>query len=241
MRKLPCSIFPFSIILASTLTFSGCHSGARATDANAAETPSATVVAVARGSIVRKLNLAGQFQPYQVIDVHAKVSGYIKLPLRVTLALSLAVGYNLQLTKDSKTYPDRYFFLGGGDSIRSFLADAVVPQDLIDKILRHEKKDNGKPFTIDDVTIRGGDFSVNPRVELRIPITDLFQAGVFLDAGNLWTKPEEIREFVLQYGVGAGVRFTTPIGPLAFDYGINPAPHYPWDSFGAFHFSIGLF
>src|SRR6202034_877425 len=24
------------------------------------------------------LNLAGQFQPYQVVDVHAKVSGYIK-------------------------------------------------------------------------------------------------------------------------------------------------------------------
>ena len=78
MRKLPCSIFPFSIILASTLTFSGCHSDARASDANAAETPSATVVSVARGSIVRKLNLAGQFQPYQVIDVHAKVSGYIR-------------------------------------------------------------------------------------------------------------------------------------------------------------------
>jgi RND family efflux transporter MFP subunit len=78
MRKLPGFIFPFSIILASALTFSACRSGARASDANAAETPSATVVAVTRGSIVHKLNLAGQFQPYQVIDVHAKVSGYIR-------------------------------------------------------------------------------------------------------------------------------------------------------------------
>ena len=31
-----------------------------------------------QGSIVHTLNLAGQFQPYQVIDVHAKVSGYIR-------------------------------------------------------------------------------------------------------------------------------------------------------------------
>jgi len=180
------------------------------------------------------------------LRLSAKVSGYIKLPWKLTLALSLAAGYNLQLTKDtattkgSKTYPDRFFFLGGGDSIRSFLADAVVPQDLIDKIQRGDKKDNGKRYTIEDVTIRGGDLSLNPRVELRIPITDLFQAGVFLDAGNLWTKPDQIHEFKLQYGVGAGVRFTTPIGPLAFDYGINPTP-YHWDSFGAFHFSIGLF
>lgn len=44
----------------------------------AAEIPSATVVAVTRGTIVHTLKLAGQFQPYQVVDVHAKVSGYIK-------------------------------------------------------------------------------------------------------------------------------------------------------------------
>jgi RND family efflux transporter MFP subunit len=44
----------------------------------AAEIPSATVVAVTRGSIAHTLKLAGQFQPYQVVDVHAKVSGYIK-------------------------------------------------------------------------------------------------------------------------------------------------------------------
>lgn len=47
-------------------------------DASAAEIPSASVSAVTRGTIVHSLSLAGQFQPYQVVDVHAKVSGYIK-------------------------------------------------------------------------------------------------------------------------------------------------------------------
>jgi len=78
MRKLPCFIVPVSIVLASVVAFGGCHSGDKGSDAIAAETPSATVTAVARGSIVHTLNLAGQFQPYQVIDVHAKVSGYIR-------------------------------------------------------------------------------------------------------------------------------------------------------------------
>ena len=37
----------------------------------AAVIPSATVVAVTRGTIAHTLKLAGQFQPYQVVDVHA--------------------------------------------------------------------------------------------------------------------------------------------------------------------------
>lgn len=46
--------------------------------ADAAETPVALVAPVQRGSIAHVLTLAGQFQPYQVVDVHAKVSGYVK-------------------------------------------------------------------------------------------------------------------------------------------------------------------
>ncbi len=78
MRKRHCLIFSILIILASVTPFIGCRSSDKGSDANAAETPSATVAAVTRGSIVHKLNLAGQFQPYQAIDVHAKVSGYIR-------------------------------------------------------------------------------------------------------------------------------------------------------------------
>src|SRR5215469_1569088 len=76
MRKQLCFIFLIGLVLACVLTVAGCRTDSK--DANAAETPSADVVAVARGSIVHTLNLAGQFQPYQVIDVHAKVSGYIR-------------------------------------------------------------------------------------------------------------------------------------------------------------------
>src|SRR5271168_3889080 len=38
----------------------------------------AAVVAVVRGSLASSLAVAGQFQPYQQVDLHAKVSGYIR-------------------------------------------------------------------------------------------------------------------------------------------------------------------
>jgi RND family efflux transporter MFP subunit len=44
-----------------------------------AEQPrAAAVVAVRRGSLASSLTVAGQFQPYQQVDLHAKVSGYIR-------------------------------------------------------------------------------------------------------------------------------------------------------------------
>ena len=45
-----------------------------------AEQPrAAAVVAVVRGNLASSLTVAGQFQPYQQVDLHAKVSGYIRL------------------------------------------------------------------------------------------------------------------------------------------------------------------
>jgi len=78
MRKLSCSILPIWVALAFGLPFAGCHSGGGSANAHAAETSTATVAPVTRGSIVHRLSLAGQFQPFQVVDVHAKVSGYVR-------------------------------------------------------------------------------------------------------------------------------------------------------------------
>src|ERR1700732_3088935 len=39
---------------------------------------SAAVVPVSRGNLASSLTVAGQFQPYQEVDLHAKVSGYIR-------------------------------------------------------------------------------------------------------------------------------------------------------------------
>jgi RND family efflux transporter MFP subunit len=54
-----------------------CNFKSRHSDANAAEIPSARVAAAMRGDIAHTLSLAGQFQPYQVVDVHPKVTGFM--------------------------------------------------------------------------------------------------------------------------------------------------------------------
>jgi RND family efflux transporter MFP subunit len=65
-------------ILSFILIFSaGCHSSS---EDHKSETliPSASVVPATRQPIAHELHLAGIFQPYQEVDVHGKVSGYIR-------------------------------------------------------------------------------------------------------------------------------------------------------------------
>jgi len=178
-----------------------------------------------------------------------RVAGYLELSKKgAALAMSLAAGYNLHLKQDdpttpdtnerSRTYPDRFFFLGGVDTVRSYLTDAMVPEDVALGLIK--KGTTSRAQVLENVPIRGGDFSINPRIELRLPLTDTFQAGVFLDMGNVWLDPSAIDALTLHFAPGAGLRINTPVGPLALDYGIN-TNRRPWEDFGAFHFSIGLF
>lgn len=160
----------------------------------------------------------------------------------VVFALSLRAGYIQQLIANSKTYPDRLFFLGGVDNFRGAYRDSLTPQDLADKIAADAHKSAADPtkFTINQVAIRGGDFFVNPRAELRVPLRAPFETAFFVDAGNLWVDPKVAEPWRLRYAGGTGVRVATPIGPVALDYGIN-LTRRPWEDFGAFNFSVGLF
>ncbi len=59
------------------LSLFGCRNSKDA-PTEAATLPTARVAKAQRGDIAKVLTLAGQFQPYQVVDVHPKVSGYMK-------------------------------------------------------------------------------------------------------------------------------------------------------------------
>ncbi len=61
-----------------SLHFSACRSQDDAGRTLAASIPAARVAQAQRGDISHVLTVAGQFQPYQVVDVHPKVSGYMK-------------------------------------------------------------------------------------------------------------------------------------------------------------------
>jgi RND family efflux transporter MFP subunit len=77
MRKRTSLIIAIGLALPAALGVVACDSKAKSSEANAAEIPSAQVATVQRGDISHVLRVAGQFQPYQVVDVHPKVSGYM--------------------------------------------------------------------------------------------------------------------------------------------------------------------
>lgn len=68
----------FVIFLISCTTLIGCGEGHKAAADDVANAPAAAVVKVARGNIADNLEIASEFQPFQEVDVYAKVSGYIK-------------------------------------------------------------------------------------------------------------------------------------------------------------------
>jgi outer membrane protein assembly factor BamA len=149
--------------------------------------------------------------------------------------------------------------MGGVDTIRGFTQDSLIPEDIAQQLLDARDLAASNPgdnelLTVDRILIRGGDVFVNPRAELRIPISGSVQTALFLDTGNLWSSIRAFQDlsFRLRYSAGSGIRIATPVGPLVSDYGFNLERLLDqldksrkrqrfWESIGAFHFSIGLF
>jgi RND family efflux transporter MFP subunit len=78
MHKRLFPVVTAGAVLFTALGLASCHSSSSSSEAKAATVPSARVAVAQRGDISHVLTLAGQFQPYQVVDVHPKVSGYMK-------------------------------------------------------------------------------------------------------------------------------------------------------------------
>ena len=77
MRKRAFLILAMGLAFPVIASIVACHNPGNKSNAKAATAPSAKVATAQRGDISHVLTLAGQFQPYQVVDVHPKVSGYM--------------------------------------------------------------------------------------------------------------------------------------------------------------------
>lgn len=175
---------------------------------------------------------------------------------RLTLALRLQAGYvnpfghypgrrdtlhELELVP----FEDR-FVTGGASSVRGYfeneIGNRLVGVDSLGKDVREN---------------RGGEVLLLGSIEARFPLVWILGGAVFMDAGNVWERPEDItvkRVFTvagpgagysdMRYSVGAGIRIPTPVGPLRFDYGwkLRRAKYEERDlspTRGTFHFSLG--
>lgn len=181
-----------------------------------------------------------------------QVTGYIPFGKRVVLALSARGGKIFPLQPGSVTPPVRRFFLGGSTSVRGFNEDQLIAEDVRARyrdevrdcqVLANKDGCSSAAKTIlagRQVPSQGGELFAVFKSELRVPAFSVFDLGLFFEAGNLWLAAPQA--FTLRPVVGAGVRYVTPIGPLALDVGVNLTPDLVINEPRAVvHFNIGGF
>jgi len=151
-------------------------------------------------------------------------SWYLPLSARSVFAVSGRVGLIQDIGRHLSTQgqvisgvPLTERFTAGGDS--SHRAYAL---DLLGTICLDPAITNCHPTLIrlDDGTIApiGGFGIFVANAEYRFPIFSSLGGAVFVDAGNTFADTA-IRFGDLRYGVGTGIRYLSPVGPLRFDIG----------------------
>jgi len=105
------------------------------------------------------------------------------------------------------------FFAGGGNSVRGYDFEAIG-----------EMNSSG--------SVIGGKHLLAGSVEYEYPIQESWGVAVFVDAGDAFNSWGDMD---LNYGVGVGARYRSPIGPVRVDVG------FPDGKFGdaTFHLSVG--
>jgi translocation and assembly module TamA len=110
--------------------------------------------------------------------------------------------------------PSLRFFAGGDQSVRGYGYQTLSPEN-----------DNGVPV--------GGRYTVVGSAEYQYQFADRWRAALFVDHGNAINDLFD----PLATGVGAGIRWISPLGPLRLDIakGLNPELGGEW----RVHFSMG--
>jgi translocation and assembly module TamA len=139
-------------------------------------------------------------------------------PGRTVLAVRALLGEAVGAAEFSLP-PDQRFYAGGSGTIRGFGYQRVGPT-----------------FADNPNFPTGGTALSAYGIELRQRFGRNFGAAAFVDAGQVSTKLRFVPN-QLRVGVGAGIRYYTPIGPIRFDVAV-PASRQAGDD--AFEIYIGL-
>jgi outer membrane translocation and assembly module TamA len=110
------------------------------------------------------------------------------------------------------------FYAGGIDSVRGYARRRVGP-------LARDEPIGGRSLS-------------EGSIELRRLLTRHLALAVFFDGGQASRKSFDAPVHRLQYGTGAGIHYTTPIGPIRLDVGV-PLDRRGDDEAWQLHVSVG--
>jgi outer membrane protein assembly complex protein YaeT len=176
------------------------------------------------------LEHAGSFLggDYDYREITGEGRYYLAVAQKLVLAARVRAGAIDPSGDDIANVPFyKRYFLGGATNLRGWGRYDVAPLSGF-----------GLPI--------GGHSFTNFSTEVRVPIWNNLGAVLFLDGGNVWSKPWDFNVNDMRYDVGPGLRYNTPIGPIRADLGyqLNPIPGLlvngkPEPRRFRFHFSIG--
>ena len=167
---------------------------------------------------------------------------YRSLGGRSVLAWRARLGYGNAYGRSNRVPVESRYFLGGANSVRGYDEASLGPR-VVDA--------TGK------LRVLGGEFLMLANLEARFPLPLLsrwnFSGAVFIDGGNVWPdisavtasdfRPTsgagETDDHDFRYGVGAGIRYNTPVGPIRVDFGYPLKPDATTDAGGRLYFSLG--
>jgi outer membrane protein insertion porin family len=113
------------------------------------------------------------------------------------------------------------FYLGGVNTVRGYRDRSI------------------QVYATDNTLLGPGSSYMLGNIEYRIPFTDdkSFSLAFFYDVGSVSNGEFTFGLKNLASGIGTGVRFQTPLGPIRLDYGYGL--DFPNKNRGQIHFSIG--
>ena len=180
---------------------------------------------------------------YAFLKSEGRLTGYIPLGSSV-LALALWGGRIDVLDGDAAPI-DQRFFLGGRRTLRGFFDDSIFPADAC--LEGEERTDCAETFVnntsdVNTIPLPGGHSYILGKGELRVRLSESLTLNSFMESGNLWYWLPSVETFDLRLGLGFGLSYTTPVGPLALSIGFNPfRKSQYYESLYEFHVSIGQF